>query len=343
MANLPADLPENWTSGQIISPNGTEVGLDEKHGYNYLMQQVNAAQEAINAAQGNIDAINQALETVAQEATLQTVKTEVEQTQTAVGSISTKIGASGDSGTTTVMGKLNKINTNVAVSSGGFKEYTSPGTYTFTVPAGVTVLSITACGGGGGGGYYDYDAGHNGGGAGGGGAAAAVGRKVTVTPGQALTITVGAGGAAGGGSTSDGKSTVIGTLLTLPGGKGAPEYYGAGGNAGGDGGGHGGRCGGNNVAGIFSNSGYQINWLPESGRDGICGCGGNIGRDTRPDYQCGAGGGGSLGNGGNGAGESTAATAGSRGGGGGGAYRAKSNYAKGGDGYVRLGWGVCMD
>lgn len=48
MANLPADLPENWTQGQIISPNGTEVGLTEQYGYNYLMQQVNAAQTAIN-------------------------------------------------------------------------------------------------------------------------------------------------------------------------------------------------------------------------------------------------------------------------------------------------------
>lgn len=48
MAKLPADLPENWTSGQIISPNGTEVGLDAKHGYNYLMKQVNAAQEEVN-------------------------------------------------------------------------------------------------------------------------------------------------------------------------------------------------------------------------------------------------------------------------------------------------------
>lgn len=27
MAKLPADLPENWTLGQTISPNGTETGL----------------------------------------------------------------------------------------------------------------------------------------------------------------------------------------------------------------------------------------------------------------------------------------------------------------------------
>ena len=44
---LPADLPENWTSGQIIAPTGAEAGLDEQHGYNYLMRQVNNAQKAL--------------------------------------------------------------------------------------------------------------------------------------------------------------------------------------------------------------------------------------------------------------------------------------------------------
>jgi hypothetical protein len=29
---LPADLPENWTSGQIVAPTGAEAGLDEQHG-----------------------------------------------------------------------------------------------------------------------------------------------------------------------------------------------------------------------------------------------------------------------------------------------------------------------
>lgn len=46
---LPADLPENWTSGQIIAPTGAEAGLDEQHGYNYLMKQVNNAQKAAKA------------------------------------------------------------------------------------------------------------------------------------------------------------------------------------------------------------------------------------------------------------------------------------------------------
>ena len=43
---LPADLPTDWTYGQTIGASGTDVGLTEQHGYNYLMQQVNAAQQA---------------------------------------------------------------------------------------------------------------------------------------------------------------------------------------------------------------------------------------------------------------------------------------------------------
>lgn len=53
---LPADLPENWTSGQIIAPTGAEVGLDNQHGYNYLMKQVNNAQKAATALNaGKVD------------------------------------------------------------------------------------------------------------------------------------------------------------------------------------------------------------------------------------------------------------------------------------------------
>lgn len=45
---LPADLPEDWVYGQTVGPNGTDAGLTEQHGYNYLMQQVNTAQEGVN-------------------------------------------------------------------------------------------------------------------------------------------------------------------------------------------------------------------------------------------------------------------------------------------------------
>ena len=56
---LPADLPENWTSGQIVAPTGAEAGLDEKHGYNYLMRQVNNAQRAAKALnEGKADSVD---------------------------------------------------------------------------------------------------------------------------------------------------------------------------------------------------------------------------------------------------------------------------------------------
>ena len=56
---LPADLPENWTSGQIVAPTGAEAGLDEQHGYNYLMRQVNNAQKAAKALNaGKADSVD---------------------------------------------------------------------------------------------------------------------------------------------------------------------------------------------------------------------------------------------------------------------------------------------
>lgn len=45
---LPADLPTDWTYGQTVAPTGAEAGLAEQYGYNYLMEQVNAAQQALN-------------------------------------------------------------------------------------------------------------------------------------------------------------------------------------------------------------------------------------------------------------------------------------------------------
>lgn len=45
---LPADLPENWTSGQIVAPAGADVGLSEQHGYNYQSKQINSTQRAVN-------------------------------------------------------------------------------------------------------------------------------------------------------------------------------------------------------------------------------------------------------------------------------------------------------
>lgn len=45
---LPADLPTNWVRGQTIAPAGSDVGLAQQYGYNYLMAAVNAAQSGVN-------------------------------------------------------------------------------------------------------------------------------------------------------------------------------------------------------------------------------------------------------------------------------------------------------
>lgn len=89
MPKLPADLPENWTRGQIVSPNGIETGLTEKHGYNYLMKQVNNTQTEVNN-------INTALTDVAQQAT--------------VDKINNKIGTEADADTQpTLFGRLAQV------------------------------------------------------------------------------------------------------------------------------------------------------------------------------------------------------------------------------------------
>lgn len=57
-APLPADLPEDWTDGQIVVPYGPGAGLSEQHGYNYLMAAVNAAHRAVNAVNDGFGTIS---------------------------------------------------------------------------------------------------------------------------------------------------------------------------------------------------------------------------------------------------------------------------------------------
>ena len=92
MSKLPADLPEDWTRGQLVSPNGVEVGLSEQHGYNYLMKQVNATQTEVNGIQG-------ALPNVAQQQTVEEINAKIGET--------TDSGATENSGT--LMGKVNVL------------------------------------------------------------------------------------------------------------------------------------------------------------------------------------------------------------------------------------------
>ncbi len=93
--------------------------------------------------------------------------------------------------------------------------FTSSGT--FDVPVGITTIYVTASGAGGGGSHTTYTCG------GGGGGAGCMKAPVTVTAGQTLTITIGAGGDAGGNNgAAGGDTTVTGTnvSVTLGGGGG---------------------------------------------------------------------------------------------------------------------------
>ena len=54
---LPQDLPEDWNDSQYVSPGGVETGLTEKHGYNYLMQQVNATQKAVQELDEGVEKV----------------------------------------------------------------------------------------------------------------------------------------------------------------------------------------------------------------------------------------------------------------------------------------------
>jgi hypothetical protein len=109
--------------------------------------------------------------------------------------------------------------------------FTSSGT--FTVPAGVTTVYVTACGGGGGGGsggvYVNTSPARVGGNGGRGGNSVPCYReKVTVTAGASITVTIGTGGSAGTAKTNNGSgnnggnggTTSFGALLTVAGGLG---------------------------------------------------------------------------------------------------------------------------
>lgn len=224
---------------------------------------------------------------------------------------------------------------------GGIEEYISFGSYTFTVPAGVTKIKVTACGAGAGGcgGYYYSSKYSAHGGNGGGGGAAAI-KRFDVIPGDKISITVGKGGTGadgGKGPTTQypqptkGGNTIIGNLMTLAGGN-APVHTGSTlgtvGTAGGTGGGDGGTPWG------------SVEIPATAGKNGLVGKGGTT--DAPTAQSAGGGGGGSLGNGGNAVYNSDGGN-GTRGGGGAGGSGNSSKQTKGGnggDGYVKIEWGA---
>jgi hypothetical protein len=122
-----------------------------------------------------------------------------------------------------------------------WKSWTAPGSYTWQVPAGVYWIKgyLIGGGGGGGGGSASY-------GGGGGGGGASIYAKIPVTPGEIITIKVGAGGSGGtGGSNPTAGENGTTSIMTFNdnttlqagggfgGGAGSSTAGGSGGNPGG--------------------------------------------------------------------------------------------------------------
>jgi len=173
--------------------------------------------------------------------------------------------------------------------------YTTPGTYSWTAPTGVTSVCVVCVGGGGGGCCGSY--GNGGGGAGGGG----LGWKnnIAVTPGSSYTVVVGAGGAkyivantagrAGGDSYFISLATVAGK-----GGQGGQPNTNLGGGGDVSGGGYVGTGGGNGGIGGGCYS-YLVGSGGGGGAGGYSGAGGRGSRDNSTLRSDGAGGGGAGG------------------------------------------------
>ncbi len=240
--------------------------------------------------------------------------------------------------------------------------YTAQGASTFTVPAGITSLSVKVWGGGGGGGAGGSAAA---GGTGGGGGY--VSGSVAVTPGETLTVYVGGGGAtgtrntAGGGGGGGGYSSIYRGTTALAiaagggGGGGGRNSAGNTGGAGGAGGGTTGVAGSTSGAGGGGGAGTQS--AGGAGGTGGTNAGsaggsltGGLGGDGRTSGTTdGSGASGGLASGGNGGGAIATSRAGGGGGGagyfggGGGSSSSSGSGAGGGGGGSSYGTGLTLN
>ena len=200
----------------------------------------------------------------------------------------------------------------------GQTEFTTAGLWSWTVPSGVTSVSVVCVGGGGGGG--DWDSGLQGGAGGGLGYI----NDHEVTPGDVIEIRVGSGGAGGGKGTNgqDGGTSYFVNSSTCRGGGGEGGQQSSTRNTGGDFAGDGGGTGG---GGTISFSG--------GGSGGGGGAGGYSGDGGHGSNNAGNGGSaGAGGAGGGGGGASTSADNGAGGGGGVGIYGEGASGARGASG-----------
>ena len=175
----------------------------------------------------------------------------------------------------------------VTPSVQGQEEFTTPGTYSWTAPTGVTSVSVVVVGGGGGGMWSTYNSGTGQYGGGGGGGALRYANNVSVTPGSSYTVVVGAKGDGAPSPTDGGQSyfNSTGTVQASGGPKGstATQTSAATGSNG-----TGGGSGGKGAYAAFSGGGYGGG----GGAAGYSGNGGDAQYNGGPGHQSGAGGGG---------------------------------------------------
>lgn len=175
----------------------------------------------------------------------------------------------------------------VTPSVQGQQEYTTPGSYSWTAPTGVTSVSVVVVGGGGGGMWSSYNSGTGQYGGGGGGGALRYANNVSVTPGSSYTVVVGAKGDGAPSPTDGGQSyfNSTGTVQASGGPKGSTATQtSAATGSNGDGGGSGGK----GAYAAFSGGGYGGG----GGAAGYSGNGGDAQYNGGPGHQSGAGGGG---------------------------------------------------
>lgn len=154
-----------------------------------------------------------------------------------------------------------------------FQAFSTAGTFTFTVPAGVTKIMVEVWGGGGGGG-------DGGSGGGGGGGAGGYGKDMfTVSPATTYTVIVGAGGA-GGNFTNGGNggTSSFGSLISATGGTGGATVSGIGGT--------GGTSSATfNITGGHGGSYWQNGGVYNGGSAGLGGAGGVSGDGSSSSYS----------------------------------------------------------
>jgi hypothetical protein len=204
---------------------------------------------------------------------------------------------SGNAGNTVTV-KKNSFITDFSYGSAYDHTYTTAGSSSFVVPAGITTIYISgaggAGGGGGGGGEISNAAKHGGGSGGGGGAGEYfTGFAVTVVPGETLAITVGAAGTAGaagiGSSNTAATAGGNGGVTTIVNGSSVTIFSANGGTGGGAGGNSTGAA--NGTAGALGAGGITTGSTPAaSGTVGDAGSAGAVGNTNGNAVNGGAGG-----------------------------------------------------